>query len=85
MYRNEEEDLTKKLDKHIANNAEEWDIKNTRKMLEETRKMITDVDSRLGGATQELRDIVVLGEQNPVYADDEHLVKAKETLELVSV
>lgn len=29
MYQKEEEGLQRKLDKHIADNAEEWDIKNT--------------------------------------------------------
>ena len=29
LYQKEEEDLKRKLDKYIADNAEEWDIKNT--------------------------------------------------------
>ena len=29
LYQKEEEDLKRTLDKHVANNAEEWDIKNT--------------------------------------------------------
>ena len=29
MYQKEEEDLQRTLDKHIANGAEEWDVKNT--------------------------------------------------------
>ena len=81
LYQKEEEDLKRKLDKYIADNAEEWDIKNTvcvrmrirmlsrgghadrsseqRRMLEESGKMIADSASRLGGAVQELRDLLV--------------------------
>ena len=32
LYQKEEEDLKRKLDKYIADNAEEWDIKNTVRM-----------------------------------------------------
>ncbi|KAI0375458.1 hypothetical protein BV20DRAFT_960619 [Pilatotrama ljubarskyi] len=29
LYQKEEEDLKRKLDQHVADNAEDWDIKNT--------------------------------------------------------
>ncbi|KAI0361126.1 tubulin binding cofactor A [Trametes cingulata] len=85
LYQKEEEDLKRKLDKHIAENAEDWDIKNTRRMLEESGKMIQDSASRLGGVVQELRELVLAAEQDPELAQDEELVKAKEALEEVSV
>ncbi|CDO73167.1 hypothetical protein BN946_scf185007.g222 [Trametes cinnabarina] len=85
LYQKEAEDLKRKLDQHIADNAEEWDIKNTRRMLEESGKMITDSATRLGAVVQEIRDLVVAAEQNPELAEDEELMKARETLEEVSV
>ena len=33
LYQKEEEDLKRKLDKYIADNAEEWDIKNAVRAL----------------------------------------------------
>ncbi|KAI8981211.1 tubulin binding cofactor A [Trametes punicea] len=87
LYQKEEEDLKRKLDQYIADNAEEWDVKNTRRMLEESGKMITDSASRLGAVVQELRELVVClaAEQDPELAQGEELIKAKEALETVSV
>lgn len=122
MYQKEEEDLQRKLDKHIAENAEDWDIKNTvrgcsdvpqlpaltfvkqRRMLEESGKMITDSAERLGAVVQDLRDLLVRAmwtrewrnavadihvqlsaEKDPALADNEEVLKAKETLEEVSL
>ncbi|PIL31525.1 hypothetical protein GSI_06227 [Ganoderma sinense ZZ0214-1] len=59
LYQDEEVELKRRLDKHIADNAEEWDIKNTRRMLEESQKMIADSSQRLGKTAQELRELVV--------------------------
>ncbi|KAL7285611.1 hypothetical protein ACG7TL_000715 [Trametes sanguinea] len=85
LYQKEEEDLKRKLDQYVADNAEEWDVKNTRRMLEESGKMITDSATRLGAVMQELRELVLAAEQEPELAQDEELMKAKETLEEVSV
>ncbi|KAI0673586.1 tubulin binding cofactor A [Trametes maxima] len=85
LYQKEEEDLKRKLDKFVAEKAEDWDIKNTRRMLEESGKMITDSAERLGGVMQELRDLVLAAEHDPELAEDEELMKAREALEEVSV
>ncbi|KAI0800818.1 tubulin binding cofactor A [Fomes fomentarius] len=85
LYQKEEEDLQRKLDKHIAENAEEWDIKNTRRMLEESGKMIIDSADRLGAVVQDLRDLLLSAEKDPALADNEEVIKAKETLEEVSL
>ncbi|KAI0718877.1 tubulin binding cofactor A [Cerioporus squamosus] len=85
LYQKEEEDLKRKLDKYIADNAEDWDIKNTRRMMEESGKMIADSAERLGGVVQELRDLLVTAERNPELSQDEDVLKAQETLEEVSV
>ncbi|TBU34453.1 tubulin binding cofactor A [Dichomitus squalens] len=88
LYQDEEVDLRRKLDKLIAdnaNNAEEWDIRNTRRMLEESQKMIADSASRLGQAAQELRELLLSAEQDAALAQDPELLKAQEALEIVSV
>ncbi|KAI0348160.1 tubulin binding cofactor A [Trametopsis cervina] len=81
----EEEQQKIKLDKFIANGAEEWDIKNARKMLEESGKMIQDSTKRLGTAVQDLRQLLVSAEKNPDIAKNEEVLKAEEVLEEVSV
>ncbi|KAI0756552.1 tubulin binding cofactor A [Daedaleopsis nitida] len=85
LYQKEEEDLKRKLDKHIADNAEEWDIKNTRRMLEESGKMITDSAERLGAVVQQLRELLVNAEKDPELAQDEEVLKAQEAMEEVSI
>ncbi|KAI0783348.1 tubulin binding cofactor A [Abortiporus biennis] len=59
LYQKEEESLKQKLDKFIADGAENWDIKNTRNMMEESHRLVEDTAKRLGGATQDLREAIV--------------------------
>ncbi|KAK7686602.1 hypothetical protein QCA50_010202 [Cerrena zonata] len=84
-YTKEAEDLQRKLDKFIADEAEAWDIKNTRNMMEESKKLIKDTDKRLGDAVQDLREVIATAEKNPEFAEDEEVLKAKEVLAEVSV
>ncbi|CAL1694220.1 unnamed protein product [Somion occarium] len=84
-YQKEEEQLKRKLDKFIADGAEDWDIKNTRNMMEESNKLVKDTSKRLGGAVQDLRELLVGTEKDPELASDEEVLKAKEVLEEVSV
>ncbi|KAF9817766.1 hypothetical protein IEO21_03225 [Rhodonia placenta] len=84
LYQKEEEDQKRKLDKFIADAAEDWDIKNARRMLEESQKMITDTANRLGGAVQDLRELLVAGEKDPALKNDEVLMQAQETFEEAS-
>ncbi|EIM92695.1 tubulin binding cofactor A [Stereum hirsutum FP-91666 SS1] len=85
MYRDEVEDQKRKLDKLVADGAEEWDVKNAKKMLEESKKMVVDADTRLGKTVADLRDLVVLAKRDPAFAEDEQLIAAEEALETVSV
>ncbi|KIP11705.1 hypothetical protein PHLGIDRAFT_437851 [Phlebiopsis gigantea 11061_1 CR5-6] len=50
-----------KLDKFVADGAEDWDIKNAKRMLEESHKMVADTANRLGNAVQDLRQLTVRG------------------------
>ncbi|KIM70138.1 hypothetical protein SCLCIDRAFT_101315 [Scleroderma citrinum Foug A] len=85
LYGKEAEVQKRKLDELIAENAEEWDIKHARRILEESQRMIKDSDDRLGKAVQELRSIVSSVKNNPEFEHDEELMKAEEALEEASV
>ncbi|KAG6879452.1 hypothetical protein C0992_002583 [Termitomyces sp. T32_za158] len=84
LYTKEAEEQQKKLDKFVAEGAEDWDIKNGTRMMEEANKMIVDSANRLGKAAGELRDLINEGKKNPALADDEELLKAEEILEEAS-
>ncbi|KZT08633.1 tubulin binding cofactor A [Laetiporus sulphureus 93-53] len=84
-YEREAEELKRKLDKFIADGAEDWDIKNTRRMMEESQKMIQDTSNRLGGSMQDLRELIVSAEQDPALREDEAFMQAQEAMEEVSV
>jgi len=84
-YRKEAEDQQRKLDKFIAEKAEDWDIKNATRMMEESNKMIKDSAERLGKAVGELRDLVVSAKKEAALANTEELLKAEEALETASV
>lgn len=77
----EEEQQKIKLDKFIAENAEDWDIKNARRMLEESHKMVDDTATRLGNAVQDLRQLLVAAEKDPSLTNEEEVLKAKEVLQ----
>jgi tubulin-specific chaperone A len=66
LYRKEAEEQQKKLDKFIADGAEDWDIKNGVRcfrdcilMVDEANKMIKVSADGLGKSIGELRDLVV--------------------------
>lgn len=80
----EEEQQKIKLDKFIANNAEDWDKNNGRRMLEESGRMVADATKRLGNAVQDLRQLLLAVEQDESLANEEEVLKAKEVLEEVS-
>ncbi|PCH34130.1 tubulin binding cofactor A [Wolfiporia cocos MD-104 SS10] len=84
-YQREEEEQKRKLDKFIADRAEDWYIKNARLMLEESQKLIKETSSRLGGSVQELRELIVSAEKDPALSEDEALIQAQEAFEEVSV
>jgi len=85
LYRKESEEQRVKLDKFIANKAEDWDINNGRRMLEESEKMIVDATTRLGKAVQDLRQLIITARKNPALTSDEDFLKAEEELEAASM
>ncbi|KAF8580423.1 tubulin binding cofactor A [Ramaria rubella] len=96
MYRKEAEDQQRRVDKYIADAADEWDIKtqaSTRPsiapgwlgLLVESQKMIPETQTRLANAVGELRELVVSIGARPTHSGDEELMKAEEALEEASV
>jgi len=80
LYKKEVEEQKKKLDRLKAEKAEEWDIKNAGKMLEESSKMVTDSETRRDKAAGELRDVVASAKQKAEMNGDDELIKAEEAL-----
>ncbi|KZV84306.1 tubulin binding cofactor A [Exidia glandulosa HHB12029] len=85
VYKQELEDQQLKLDKFIADGAEDWDIKNGRNMLEESRKMIPHTQSRLEKAVIDLREVVVQAKLDTSMHELEEYIKADETLEEANI
>ncbi|KAG2076799.1 tubulin binding cofactor A [Suillus decipiens] len=85
LYAKEAEEQQRTLDKLIANNTEEWDVKNARRVLEESHRMIKDSDNRLGKAVQDLRELVLTVKSRTEFAEDVELLHAEEALEEASV
>ncbi|CAK5264362.1 unnamed protein product [Mycena citricolor] len=88
LYQKEAVDLQVKKDKMVAENGDEWEIKNAAsislqrgKMQEETAKMITDSKERLARSFGELRDLVMLAKKEPELVEEDEFLKAEEALE----
>jgi tubulin-specific chaperone A len=80
LYKAEIGEKQAKLDKLIQDKAEDWDVKNARKILEESNKMVKDSGSRLGKAVQELKDLVATIKDNVELKGDEELKNAEQIL-----
>ncbi|KAJ7150216.1 tubulin binding cofactor A-domain-containing protein [Mycena filopes] len=81
LYQKELVDQKLRKDKLIADGAEEWDIKNAGKMMDESDKMIKDSGERFARAFGELRDLVVSAKKELALAEDEAFLKAEGILE----
>jgi len=58
LYATETTALEAKRAKFIADGAEEWDIKNATKMVDESKKMIVDAKTRLEKAVEDLQLLI---------------------------
>ncbi|KAF8605488.1 tubulin binding cofactor A [Ceratobasidium sp. AG-I] len=85
MYRQEALQLKVKLDKLVADNADEWNIKNATKVLDEGERMIPDTENRLAKAIIELRELVVYARTVPAFENDDDLVAAEAQLQEANV
>ncbi|QRW16496.1 tubulin-specific chaperone A [Rhizoctonia solani] len=95
MYRQEALQLKSKLDKLVAEGADEYDIKNavrlslslslSQKDIEEGEKMIPDSENRLAKAIIELRELVVYARTVPAFENDQDFLAAETQLEEANV
>jgi tubulin-specific chaperone A len=81
LYRKEAEDLEKKKTRLITEGAEEWDIKNATKMIEESMKMVDDTTGRLDKAVDELETLVTSANKEGELSQDEDFLKAEKILQ----
>ncbi|KAF8759579.1 Tubulin binding cofactor A [Rhizoctonia solani] len=77
--------LKSKLDKLVAEGADEYDIKNAKKIFEEGEKMIPDSENRLAKAIIELRELVVYARTVPAFENDQDFLAAETQLEEANV
>ncbi|KAI8977538.1 tubulin binding cofactor A [Mycotypha africana] len=75
-YLQEAETQQKRIDKLIANNADEADVKKQKEVLAETHQMIPDVKKRLAKAYEDLQDAL----ENIENADSNEVEEAKQVL-----
>ncbi|OMJ26410.1 Tubulin-specific chaperone A [Smittium culicis] len=59
VYIKESEQIKLKIDELVKNNADEWDIKKQREILEETLNMLPGCDKRIAVAHEDLSNLVV--------------------------
>ncbi|KAH7930483.1 tubulin binding cofactor A [Leucogyrophana mollusca] len=89
LYGKEAEEQKLKVDKMVADNADEYELRNANKILDESNRMIKDSETRLGQAVQELRGLVVRVRSSTECAENaelrEELIKAEEALEAASM
>ncbi|KAG8949293.1 hypothetical protein FRC04_008895 [Tulasnella sp. 424] len=80
VYRKEEENERKRVDKLVAEGAEGADLRNAEKILQEAQKMVPDAETRMKAAVHALRDVINSAKDSspPLPDDDETLLKAEE-------
>ncbi|KAI8071739.1 tubulin binding cofactor A [Gongronella butleri] len=76
-YGKEAETQQKRIDKLVAEGADDADIRKQKEVLEETYQMIPDVKKRLGVAYKELQEMT----KDEAYASSSELAEAVSTLQ----
>ncbi|CAG8687520.1 24008_t:CDS:2 [Dentiscutata erythropus] len=77
-YHKEVEDQEKRIEKLTAEGADPSVINKQKEVLEESQRIIPDVQSRLKGAYEELRNLV--NQKNPSWTGTTELEDAENTL-----
>jgi len=80
LYTKEVGDLITKQDGLKAKGAEEWDIKNAGKMIEESRKMVKDTATRLEQAAGGLEQLITEAKTIDQATELEEFTKAEQIL-----
>ncbi|KAJ3517057.1 hypothetical protein NMY22_g14055 [Coprinellus aureogranulatus] len=81
LYAKEIEELEVRREKFIEEKREEWDIKNVGKLIEESKKMVLDTQTRMTKAYSELKALVDEAKKEEALAEDEDYIKAVEVLD----
>ncbi|KAF5313097.1 hypothetical protein D9619_002666 [Psilocybe cf. subviscida] len=66
--------------KLVADGADEWDIKNATKIVEESKKMIVDTRERLSKTVDDLQGFITSSKAEFDLEKDEDLLAAEATL-----
>ncbi|KAN0100250.1 Tubulin binding cofactor A [Tylopilus felleus] len=77
LYKKEADDQQRKVDRMVAENGDEWEIKNAKRIFEEFQRMIKDTGDRLEKATQELKTLIDSVQSRPEFSDDKELLEAE--------
>ncbi|KAF8841926.1 tubulin binding cofactor A [Paxillus ammoniavirescens] len=80
LYGKEAGEQQLKLDKMIAENAEDWEIRQAKRIFDESQRMIKDTSVRLGKAVQELQTLVSAVKTKPEFSEDKELAEAEKEL-----
>ncbi|KZT51121.1 tubulin binding cofactor A [Calocera cornea HHB12733] len=86
LYIKEAQENQRKLDHLLGEGSpeDEWDVKNAKRLVEESNRMITDVRTRLEKAADDLRDLVASTQGEEGVGDSEEWAKADKALEIVA-
>ncbi|ORX84339.1 tubulin-specific chaperone A [Anaeromyces robustus] len=85
-YKKEYDQQQARIDKLIAQGADEHDINKQKEVLEETNVMIPDSKRRLNVAYKELTDLVdLMLKENPDLKDSKEMVDAQTVLKDVKL
>ncbi|KIM47581.1 hypothetical protein M413DRAFT_203689 [Hebeloma cylindrosporum] len=84
LYGTETAALEAKKAKFIADGAEEWDIKNATKMVDESKKMVIDTKTRLDKAVEDLQALIASAKEEFNLAEDEALLNAERIVQEAS-
>jgi len=78
MYTQEAEEQRIKVDQLLSSSssAEEWDIKNGRKMLDESLRMISRGQTLLSAAVSDLQELVEAAKSEAEITEDDADLKA---------
>jgi len=85
MYTKERQDQKLKVDELVPNDDNEWEIKNGKKLLDESERMITDTNTRLGAAVNELKDLIATCKDDPALSEAQELLDAQKETEAVTL
>jgi len=81
MYRREEEEQVKRVEKLKVDGADGADIRHAETVQREAHKMVPDAQARLAKAVEDLKDHVQHVRGIAEMAGDPELAKAKEAIE----